>query len=335
MQEPEVKALVETGTFPDNTRRRILEETHISWVILSGRFAFKIKKPLKLPFLDFSTLAKRKKYCAKEVRLNRRFSDIYLGVETVRSEGGRWRIGNGRGKIADYAVKMKRMQSSKRMDALLSSGKVTAEQVRMLARAIAFFHNAAEPVAAPFDPLFARNSFNDIAIAQRSVKDALPSRYSAIIGRAIAWSNVFIQRHKTRLQERVMRGYRRDLHGDLHCANIFLYQKPVIFDCVEFNDTYRQTDVIDEVAFLCMDLEAFGERRLARIFIERYKELFHCIETDEDMELFVYYKCYRANIRAKVHALRARQTNDPKAKRKQLRAVKKYLVLMEAYMGSK
>lgn len=304
-----------------------IEETHISWVILAGKFAFKIKKPLKLSFLDFSTPARRKHFCERERELNSRFSKIYLGVVPVRHHHGTWRLGPGAGKIVDHAVHMQRLASGKRMDKMLGEGSVTRAGIHALAEEVADFHRTSAIIRTPFDLRQARNLFNDIRSEAKFIHDRLGAKYAAIIRRSIQWSDAFLKSHQDRIQERVELGFKRDVHGDLHSGNIFLYKKPVLFDCIEFSDSIRRIDVIHEVAFFCMDLEAFGKKALADAFLKEYNALFPCILTPEDEQLLTYYKCCRANVRAKVHAESARLTDGDA----HLRAVRRYLDLLEGY----
>lgn len=332
MREAQIKTLATKGIFRGKVLHGAIEETHISWVILTGRFAFKIKKPLKFSFLDFSSLAKRKKYCEREVELNRRFSDIYLGVVPVRYTGGLWRLGRGVGRVVDFAVQMKRMQYLKRMDVMLQSGKVAMPHIISLAKAVAAFHARAEIIISSFNLAFARKAFNDIRVTRHFVAATLPKKYAAIVARSPAWSDAFLFRHKSRLQQRAEAGFKRDVHGDLHSGNIFLYRRPVIFDCIEFNDAYRQTDVLDEIAFFCMDLEANDQEAFSQKFTQEYSRYFPCFLQEEDRKIFTYFKCYRANVRAKVHALAAKQEADPILYARHLEWIKKYLLLMASYM---
>ncbi|HEX8039691.1 MAG TPA: hypothetical protein VF490_11095 [Chryseosolibacter sp.] len=330
MNGSEVSALAGEGRFAGKLLHGAIEETHISWVILSDRFAFKIKKPLRLSFLDFSTLPKRKRYCEKEVELNSRFSDIYLDVVPVRNERHMWTIGRGRGKIRDYAVRMKRMDSGKRMDVLLRNGKVTPAHIVALSKSIAAFHTRAKIIQRDTGLSFLRTAFKDIRVIRPFVSRAFSHRFDAVLRKAPSWSDSFLRQHSARLKERVALGYKRDLHGDLHSGNIFLGRKPVLFDCIEFN---RHIDVIDEIAFFCMDLEAHGFKKFSRIFLEAYSGFLPPVLTPDDEEIFNYFRCYRANVRAKVHALSAMQESDRRQYRKHLNAVRTYLILMEEYMS--
>lgn len=332
MKEHEVRELASWGFF---NRRRIkgkIEETHISWVVLTRKYVYKIKKPLKLSFLDFSTLALRKEYCEKEVRLNSRFSDIYLQVAPIRFTGRDWIVGAGEGAIRDYCVVMKRMAVSKRMDNQLHSQKVTTEMMRRLALEIASFHARAEKIFTPFDLSDVCNAFNDIDSVREFIAENLGDGYYGIVVRAMTASDAFLRRHAGRFARRVELGFKRDVHGDLHSGNIFLYRKPVLFDCIEFNDQYRQIDVLYEIAFLCMDVEALGRMDLSRFFLKAYQEHFTCFQEAEDEHIFIYFKCLRANIRAKVHAISADGAKNKDEFNMHTGEVKKYLNMMEKYM---
>ncbi|MBI1767183.1 MAG: hypothetical protein HYR67_02270 [Bacteroidetes bacterium] len=331
MTEEDVKDLATNGQFDGRPIRGTIEETHISWVLLTRNRALKIKKPFKLPFLDFSTLRLRKKYCDRELKLNQRFSHIYLSVLPIVKSNQDWRIG-GRGKPIDYAVVMKRMDQAMKMDNLLKSSKVSENRIKRLAVTIARFHARSRGVFKPFNLAVARETFNDIDMIKTVVKNNLGRRYINLISLTKEWSDSFLQEHQKRFQERVDAGFKRDIHGDLHSGNIFLYPKPVLFDCIEFNDEYRQIDVLYEIAFLCMELEFYKEKSISDYLLQKYLSRFPCLESSEDEKLLTYYKCLRANVRAKVHGLQLRQVRAPEKRRRQLADLKKYLDLMKRYI---
>lgn len=329
MNDSEITTLAKEGYFNGDVLEGTVEETHISWIILTKRFAFKIKKPVKLTFLDFSTKTKRRRFCKREVILNRRLSKIYLDVVPIYNHANSWQIGGHNGVVKDYAVRMKRLSSDKKMDKMLERNQVKKDNILSLAKAVASFHKKADAVTNAFEISDADNLFKDILSVRKFVRGKLGKAYSAIITQAIRWSNNFLRTHYSRLQERIVNGFRRDLHGDLHSGNIFVYKTPVIFDCIEFNDSYRQIDVINEIAFFCMDLEANKKKSFSRLFLAEYRRHFSCFQTKEDERLFVYFKCYRANVRAKVKAISAQQNpHNPEY----LREVKIYLQLMKSYM---
>ena len=332
MTSAEIDRLVSEGEFPDKTSRRELIETHISWVILCDEFVYKIKKPHRFSFLDFSTLSLRKHFCEREVELNRRLTPhVYLGVVPILSHQNTLIMDGSEGTVIDYAVKMRKLSVDKRMDKLLANNEVTEINIDNLAEKIADFHKRAA-IIYDKDLEEIREEFNDLESIKEYVIRELGATYGSIIDRAVEFSNLFLDRHKNLLARRRKEGFYRDCHGDLHSRNIFLLPEPVPFDCIEFNEEFRQIDVLNEVAFLCMDLDAFGRRDLSDRFLESYNAFFSSLSSAEDHELFVYYKAYRANVRAKVNGLRAQNADSEGAKRDALGAVKKYLRLMAGYL---
>jgi len=333
MIEEEVNTLLNKGLFKGEPLKGKLVETHISWVILTDSFVFKIKKPRKLSFLDYSSLELRKENCEKEILVNSRYTDIYLAVLPIRLLHDDWIINGGEGEIRDYLVQMKRMDTALEMDKMLQDDRVNEAQIKPLADVISSFHQRAQIIHHPFNTHEARATFNDLRQAIEVVDDKLGSSYVSIIHRAIAWSDDFLLKHEDRLIERVEMGFQRDVHGDLHSGNIFLYDTPILFDGIEFNEQFRQIDLLYEIAFLCMDLEAFGREDLAVIFLEDYKRKIDCFRKKEDEAIFKYYKCLRANIRAKVCALSARKAHDDTHQKENIFEIKKYLSLISNYIG--
>ncbi|MCH6234465.1 hypothetical protein [Cognataquiflexum rubidum] len=331
MKRDEVRQLMAKGKFEGKSIQGVLEETNISWVILAGRHAFKIKKNIKLSFLDYSTLALRKKYCEKELELNRRFSPIYLSVQPILFLNDNWSIGEGQGEIKDYVVCMKRMRSGKRMDVLLKQNKVHPSSISLLARQIAKFHKTAEIIAKDYQHAQARRIFNDLTTVQKVVLKEFGPDYLDVIPTLTGWSDCFLEKHGKRVLQRSREGFIRDVHGDLHSGNIFIYKKPVLFDCIEFEDGFRQIDVLYEIAFLCMDLEFYGRKDLSDLFLETYNNALTCFPKEEDKSIFLYYKCLRANVRAKVFLLNSLSEQDQEKRTQELAKGKKYLDLAMEY----
>ena len=332
MNRKQIIKLSQSGRFGGKPLSGQLVETHISWVILSEEYAFKIKKPMKYSFLDFSTLEKRRQVCEKELMLNRRLTDIYLNVLAITEKDGCYFLGEG-GQVLDYALQMKKLEASRKMDELIRGNHIRSEDISMLAEEIARFHQGATVIKTPFDKADFQAAFNDLQTISDWVLKRLGEKYAQLIERAIHYSDKFIKKHEQLFSERITQGYIRDVHGDLHAKNIFIYQKPIIFDCIEFNDKFRQIDVINEVAFFCMDLESFGKWEMSEAFMKQYLDLFPCIGKKEEEQLFIYYKSYRANVRAKVNALRAMQAEDEQTSKRYEEEVMKYLKLMDRYMG--
>lgn len=333
MIQEQINSLLLEGEFPEVSAKRELIETHISWVFLCHRFVYKIKKPIKYSFLDFSTLEKREKYCKREIELNKRLTNaIYLDVVPINKLNDHYKIGGSVGTVIDYAVRMHKMDRTKQMDRLLVQNKVTKSDIKNLAKKIALFHGNTVIIYQK-DVLDIQGKFNDLEGEKKYLAgQSDDGKYATIIANAIKTSNTFLEKNKELLAGRLRAGFFRDCHGDLHSRNIFLLPSPQPFDCIEFNDDYRQIDVLNEVAFLCMDLDAFGKKDLSELFLEYYNQFFPSMKSPKEHHLFVFYKAYRANIRAKVNSLRAKSAVNKKERTKALSEVDKYLRLMESYL---
>ncbi len=294
-------------------------ETHISWVLL-GDFVYKIKKPVKFSFLDFSTLEKRKFLCEEEVRLNKRLApDVYLEVVPVTDSG----IGT-KGEPIDYAIKMRRLPQESRMDMLLREGKVLGEHVQEIAAIVAEFHNKIDTIT---DQKYGsaqvvQAQIDDLAGFRETIEDAcgMGDKVDFIVKK----SDDFIGRNKELFSKRQEQGKIKDCHGDLHSANIFITDKITIFDCIEFSRDFRFVDTASEIAFMAMDLDAFGREDLSAFFVGTYVKL----SADTGLpELLQLYKCYRANVRAKIAAIDYSQNPGDEPKER----IRKYVLLAEKY----
>jgi len=333
MNRKEIDILLKDGVYPCECQSPQLIETHISWVILCDQYVFKIKKPIKYSFLDFSTLGKRKHLCETEIVLNRRLTEeVYLDVVPIKKENGRISIGqsHSKGEIIEYAVRMKRLAADRRMDLLLEAGKVSSTDIYAIADQLIPFHQNAKVIHGS-SHLSIRDKFNDLVNFQWEA-EALKIHAPATITNAIEISNRFLDAHKELLHEREQQGFIRDCHGDLHSRNIFLLPEPVVFDCIEFNDDYRHIDILNELAFFCMDLEAFGYHDLSDQFFIYYNDRFPICRNVAEQFLFVYYKAYRANVRGKVNLLRAKSATVTIMKEQALKEAERYLMLMGNYM---
>lgn len=300
-----------------------LEETHISWLFLDGEFVHKIKKPVKFSFLDFSTLEKRKYYCEEEVRLNRRLcEDLYLGVVEIKEDNDRLSFG-GSGNVLDYAVKMRQLPDEKRMDLLLKKDLVKKENIEEIAGIVADFHKKIDVIS---DKKYAsadvvKRQIDDLADFADTIEKACGM--GELAKSVVAGCDTFIEKNRDIFEKRQEAGKIRDCHGDLHSANIFLADNIYIFDCIEFNRDFRFIDISSEIAFMSMDLDAFGRRDFSDLFVKTYVE-----KSGEDIEeLLMLYKCYRANVRAKVAAIDYSQhPSEESAER-----IKHYLLLAGEY----
>ncbi len=329
MNKEQILRMKEECLIPDTCENSAFSETHISWVVLADNYAFKIKRPVKYSFLDFSTLEKRKFYCHQEVKLNKRLEpDMYLGVIPLTKSllAGE---SSGNDAIIDYAVKMKRMDNDKEMHKLLADNKVTKKQLEKLAQKIAQFHKNTQVIKSAFNTSGMIDDFSDImnAVKNDSGYQTLSQEYKDIIIKCIEKSKKYLNDNRSFFNERVISGFQRDCHGDLKATNIFLYDDPVIFDCIEFNEELRHIDILNDIAFLCVDLDFHGSKSMSSYFVNKYIEAFKLEEIPKP--LFNYYKSYRANIRAKVNLLRLKEHPDDK---QTIEDAKKYINLMNKYV---
>ncbi len=281
-------------------------ETHISWIILTGQYAYKIKKPVNFGFLDYSTLEKRGFYCHEEVRLNQLFaSALYLDVVTINGDPNKPEI-NGEGPILEYAIKMSEFPQENLFTELNKNNKITPELVDQLAALIAEFHHKT-PVAAP-GSIFGtpesvhgpvQQNFDQVSPLLSDPQDLKQ------LQQLEKWAQQQFSQHKTLFAQRKQQGFIRDCHGDLHLGNIILYNhKPMIFDRIEFNDDFRWTDVMADVAFLMMDLEDHQQFAYSRRFLNKYLEI---TGDYQGLAILPYYQAYRAMVRAKISLFRLAQ----------------------------
>jgi aminoglycoside phosphotransferase family enzyme/predicted kinase len=301
-----VAALRDPATFGAGVRSVGVIETHISVVLLTGQLAYKIKKPVALPFLDFSTLEARRRYCDLELTLNRRLApEIYLDVIAITGTPERPAIG-GDGPVIEYAVKMREFPQESLACNVLARGGLTVSHVDDLAELVAAFHGrvgiarADGPYGAPAEILRAAlDNLSQILPlpgdpAERESLDALR-----------VWTIDEFARHASAFEGRRRDGFVRECHGDLHLGNIAIVDgRPAIFDCIEFNDHLRWIDVMSEIAFAVMDLADRKRPDLAWHFLNRWLEI---TGDYEGAALLRFYAVYRAMVRAKVTRLRAAQ----------------------------
>ncbi len=311
---PLIAGLLQAKSYCHPAVKPQLIETHISWVILAGEFAYKIKKPLDLGFLDFTTLQKRHHFCEEEIRLNRRLApDIYLGVVAITGTLAHPQVDaqvNPRGHVLEWAVKMRAFPANATLD---REAEITREQIDAIANQVADFH--ASIAIAPQSSLYGEFSAVVAPImlnfSQLSDLLRLPvSDQNAITLNVLhAWSQCEAERLTAYFTQRKTRGFIRECHGDLHLGNIaWVDDKPLIFDALEFNADLRHIDVINEVAFLSMDLQHRGRSDLAWRFLNHYLDLSGDIA---GLAALTFYQVYRAMVRAKVTALLAKAHETP------------------------
>lgn len=329
----QVDELVAAGRFPGRGTDITILETHISRVILTPDFAFKLKKTLRLPFLDFRTTEQRRHFCEEELRLNRRLApDVYLGVLPVGSDAsGHLRIGDTVGQPLDYAVQMKRLDNRYQMDKLLAENAVSRTDMDKLGRLLARFHaeNSLPPQAVDYRPGDAFRDFEGLFELETTAENMLGA-YAGDRFRAWQSSMPPLLAHlEPLILARIRQGCWVDGHGDLHARNIFLLpDAPVVFDCIEFNPHFRKIDCYSDLAFLCMDLDANDQPELAAQLMNTYNGDRNFRLGSAELALFLFYKAYRANVRLKVALLEWQQHREKPAQDRGGR----YFNLLEKYM---
>lgn len=328
-----VERLLDKAKFEHPCQQLQLIETHISWVILTGKYAYKIKKPVALGFLDFSRLQQRRFFCNEELRLNRRLApDYYLDVVPITGTPTDPGIGvEGEGPIIDYAVKMLEFPQEAQMNRAIKEGKVSVKQVDDLVELVGVFHERIDraPTDSPFGTPEAvhrpvTQNFTQLSVL---VSDAEAHR---CLDELQQWSDHTYKNSIDVIAERRRSGHVRECHGDLHLGNIALVDgELVIFDCIEFSEDLRWIDTISEIALLLTDLEHHHRSEYARRFLNGYLEK----TGDYDgLALLPYYQAYRAMVRAKVAQIRLGQHDISAAEANSLaQAFAQYLTLAQGY----
>ncbi|MDX1579252.1 MAG: AAA family ATPase [Gemmatimonadota bacterium] len=292
-----------------------VRQTHISAVFLAGDFAYKVKKPVELGFLDFTTLGKREHYCREEVRLNRRLApDVYLGISTIVDTRQGWRLRSEEEveadeEIVEWAVRMRRLPEGRTLERWVEEGRLRPYHVAVVGRRIAAFHDDAESSPAirrwgRFETV-ARNARENLEQARTRFDEALEP---ALLRRLKDALERELSRLEPLITSRAERGVPVDTHGDLRLDHVYVFgdRDPpgdiVIIDCIEFNERFRYADPVADMAFLDMDLRYHGRDDLATAFDDAY---FEAAGDREGRALLPFYSAYRAAVRAKVSGMSA------------------------------
>lgn len=330
-----IQCLTRQDFYPHSTASVKLIETHISWVFLTGDFVYKVKKPVDMGFLDFSTLEKRKHYCEEEVRLNQRLApEYYLEVIPITGSPTNPEYA-GNGEVIEYAVKMRQFPEGCELDKLAAKGLVTAKQLELVARKIAKFHLSVNVATES-------HSFGDLSHVHQPVVNCYRTLLDNIededdlrrVKQLKTWTESNFKLLKPLLIARKENGYVRECHGDLHLRNIAIDQDKVIaFDCIEFNPDLRWNDVMSEIAFLVMDLDDHQQNALAITFLNQYLEI---TGDFAGLRVFTYYLVYRAIVRAMVSMLRATQKDvTASEQQKEIKSFRDYITLAKQYTVEK
>ena len=297
---PLIEQMLQPEFYPHDVQMPIrLMQTHVSYVLLTGDFAYKVKKPVDFGFLNYATLDRRQHFCEEELRLNQRAAAaLYLAALPITRQGDRYRLGAD-GEIVEYAVKMQQFPQSTLLSHLLEQGDLPEELLRQLAAAIADFHLKAET----------NDYIRDFGTVV-NVRESIDENYEQTAGfiggpqtqqqfdETKAYTDQFFATQPTLLQHRMAQGKIRACHGDLHLNNICYWQDQLLlFDCIEFNEPFRLVDVMFDIAYIIMDLTVQDRRDLAAVFLSHYVE---CTGDWDGLQVLPLYVSRQSYVRAKV-----------------------------------
>jgi len=316
--EPLIAALLQPQAYDHPVQEVQLLQTHISWILLTGRYAYKIKKPVDLGFVDFSSLSRRRHFCEEELRLNRRLApELYVGLRRIHGPAARAHLG-GAGPEIEVAVQMRQFSQQDLLPAVLRRGlplSTLLPLVEQLAGRLAAFHADAS-VAPPGSGFGSPERVCQPALANLAVLERFLGSDDARLQALSHWCALEAQRLQPLFEQRRLSGRVREGHGDLHLGNLVLHDgRIVVFDCLEFSASLRWIDVISDIAFLAMDLRRHRHSLLAASLLN------HWLIGSGDyggLAAWGWYQTYRALVRAKVTALRLEQQADdaPQAERR-------------------
>ena len=308
-----IKALLDPTAYPSDPGRIELRQSHVSYLLFTPEFVYKIKKAVNFGFLDFTSLDKRRFYCDEEVRLNRRLApEAYIGVVGITEKGGRYFM-DGEGEPIEYAVKMRRLSEERSLDRMLASGIVTEELIRRIAHVLAAFHKNAAASGHI-------SGFGSLEVIRENTGENF-SQTEPFIGKTISqglflkikeYTESFIRANSSLFEKRVSEGFIRDCHGDIHSEHVFAEDGIEIIDCIEFNERFRFSDVVADEAFLSMDLDYHNRHDLSEALDLAY---FNESGDREGERLLNFYKCYRAYVRGKVEGFKAFEEEVEEAER--------------------
>jgi aminoglycoside phosphotransferase family enzyme/predicted kinase len=328
-----IEFLLNPDNYPEKPHTITHYETHISHVFVGDSHAYKIKKPVDLGFLDFTSLEKRRLFCREEVRLNARLAaDFYLGVSPVYSNTDDYSFTKETGsEIAEYTVKMRKVPEERLLHQLIVEGRLLYKELEPVGLRLARFHDEVPAhrsghygglgsiIATTEENHDEIRPFVGLTIDQRLYDDL------------VEYTRGFIRQWKDLFAKRTKDGLVREGHGDLHSKHICLIQPPVIFDCIEFSKRFRISDILEDIAFLLMDLESRGRFDLSRALFKSY----FSVQRDALVsQLLRFYKVYRAVVRAKIEGLTSRSLSDEGGQQGAIRRARNYYALADHYLKS-
>ncbi len=329
---PAVKVafLSDPSSYPERPNTVEVKETHMSWVFLTDRHAYKLKKPVRTAFLDFSTLAARRLNCRREVRLNRRLApDTYLGVVALRTDGaGRLRL-DGHGSVVDWLVKSRRLDAHHTLEFAIESGRIRKNDItRLIDRLAPFFRNARRVPLAP--GAYLRRIAGEIEADRRELSRPEFDLPASAIGTVHAAQRAFVDSRGALLAERARAGRIVDGHGDLRPEHIYLNAGPIVMDCIEFNRGLRILDPVDELAYLAMECDRLGAAQIDGWLFGAWRAATGDVPPRPLVE---FYKCRQATLRAKIAIWHLDEPLTDSAAKWKGRA-RDYLRLAEGYAGA-
>ena len=323
-----LKYLRRGSTYPDRPRRIDVVETHMSWVFLTDEYAYKLKKPVRYAFLDFSTLASRQRTCQEELRLNRRLAqDVYLGVVPLVRRSDDTLALDVRGQCVDWLVMMRRLPAERMLDRAIRAKRVPEADVHQFARVLADFYQRSPTVQmspAEYVRRFELDILDNVG-ELRAPEHELPP---ALIAESAGAQTDFLRTRSVLLASRARQGRIIEAHGDLRPEHICLGPEPKIIDCMEFKRELRLLDPVDELAFLAMECDRLGAPWIAQLVLDAYGTA--C--GDRPSEALVnFYKSFRACLRAKIAVWHTRESREANTSRWRGLAVR-YLALSAQYL---
>lgn len=333
MSQALIEALQNRELYNHEVESFTLIETHISWVLLTGPYAYKIKKPVNFGFLNFSGLEQRRHFCQEELRLNQRLApDLYLGVLPISGTPERPLL-NDDSQPIEYAVRMKQFPGDQQLEQLLARQELNFGHMAQIATVVADFHQRIDSSGSdsPFGtPELAMapvlQNFEQIKPLLTEPSDRTDLKHLEL------WAQDTFERLRPVFEKRKQSGMIRECHGDLHLGNITLIDGQVtLFDCIEFNENFRWIDTMSEIAFFAMDLEDRGLVNFASHFVNAYLE-----QTGDysGLQLLGFYKSYRALVRAKVALFRLQQEGPDSPEAAAILAqYRGYIRLAQSYMN--
>ena len=332
-REPLLAFLGSPSSYPHRPLSVRLIQTHISWVFIAPPFVYKVKKPVNLGFLDFSTLEKRHHFCQRELELNRRLCpETYLGVISIYKSGTSFSFDAEEGKIAEYSVKMRELPHGWFLSELLAKGAVGEAEINRVIARLHLFYESEHPTSeiekwGRPEKLKISTDENFVQVEPFLEKTISPLAFDAIR----FFTNNFYAANKSLFAERIKQRRIRDCHGDLHLDHVHLTSEAVtIFDCIEFNDRFRFIDIANDLAFLAMDFDFERQHKLGDLFLRNAAREFG---DSGLLKLADFYKCYRAFVRGKVESIAA-MSEDPTDREEHTKRAARYFRLALRYATS-